>query len=268
MRYVTPLLLLLLVPQLALAQKRKKDKGPSEQEVRQALVVEAEAAFKAGDLATAETKYTEALRLWNDRADRYQRALVRVANGDSAGYCRDLATFVGNDELQKQLYRTGCTKRDSVPFASTGLAASRFPGATQAMTFTFRHEGRVFYKLYDADKAHLVSFAVETGDTAFIYCDTMPVFPGGEKAMYSYLGTNTKYPAQAMDNDRSGTVYVRFRVGADGAIGDMVVTRGAYHALDEEALRVVGSMPAWNPGQWQGRPVPALYTLPVRFTLR
>ncbi|MFN6116316.1 MAG: TonB family protein [Flavobacteriales bacterium] len=268
MRHLTPLLLLLLVPQLALAQKRKKEKGPSEQEVRQALVAEAEAAFKAGDLATAESKYTQALRLWNDRADRYQRALVRVAQGDSAGYCTDLATFGGNDELQKKLYRSGCSRRDSVPFAATGLATSRFPGATEALTYTYRHEGRTVYKLYNAQKEHMVSFFVLAGDTAFAYCDTLPSFPGGEKALYSFLGTNTKYPAQAMDNDRSGTVYVRFRVGTDGAISNIHVFQGAYHALDDEAARVVGTMPAWNPGQWQGRPVPVLYNLPVRFTLR
>jgi hypothetical protein len=144
-----------------------------------------------------------------------------VAQGDSAGYCTDLATFGGNDELQKQLYRSGCTKRDSVPFASTGLAPSRFPGATEALTYTYRHEGRTVYKLYNAQKEHLVSFFVLAGDTAFGYCDTLPSFPGGEKALYSFLGTHTKYPAQAMDNDRSGTVYVRFRVGTDGAIARM-----------------------------------------------
>lgn len=266
-----PLLLLIitgLLPALLHAQKRKKDQGPSEQEVRQALVVEAKAAFQSGDLATAEAKYTEALRLWDDRADRYQRALVRVARGDSAGWCADLSTFRGNDELQKDLYRTHCRQMDSVSFAASGLPASRFPGMANVARWTYRLEGNSVFKLYNTDIVHRVTLAVSGTDTLFSYCDTLPSYPGGETEMFRFIGANTKYPALAMDNDRSGVVYVRFKVGPDGTIQGAEVFRGAYHALDEEALRVVRSMPPWVPGRWQGKPITAFYSLPIRFTLK
>lgn len=268
MRIFLFLLLALLFPALTHAQKRKKDQGPNELEVRQALVVEAQAAFTSGDLATAETKYTKALRLWDDRADRYQRALVRVARGDSAGWCADLSTFRGNDELQKNLYRTHCRQMDSVAFAASGLPASRFPGMTNVTRWTYRLEGHEVLKLYNSENVHRVTLAVSGTDTLFSFCDTLPSYPGGETEMYRFIGANTKYPGVALDNDRSGVVYVRFKVGPDGAIQQAEVFRGAYHALDEEALRVVRSMPAWVPGRWQGKPITAFYSLPFRFTLK
>ena len=268
MRQLIPLLLLMVVPQLSLAQKRKKDQGPSEQEVRQALVEEAEAAFQSGDLATAEAKYTEAIRLWDDRADRYQRALVRVARGDSAGWCADLSTFRGNDELQKDLYRTHCRQMDSVSFAASGLPASRFPGMANVARWTYRLEGNTVFKLYNTDNVHRVTLAVGGTDTLFSFCDTLPSYPGGEDEMFRFMVANTRYPELARENERSGVVYVRFKVGPDGAIQGAEVFRGAYHALDEEALRVVRSMPPWVPGRWQGKPITAYYSLPIRFTLK
>ena len=37
--------------------------------------------------------------------------------------------------------------------------------------------------------------------------------------------------------------------------------------LDEEAIRVVKSMPAWTPGKQNGKPVYVKFTLPIRFQL-
>ncbi|MEZ4737873.1 MAG: energy transducer TonB [Flavobacteriales bacterium] len=72
----------------------------------------------------------------------------------------------------------------------------------------------------------------------------------------------------AQDASISGVVYVTFVVGKDGKIGDAKVLRGIGGGCDEEALRVVRSMPAWKPGKQRGKPVTVQYNLPIHFTLR
>ena len=37
---------------------------------------------------------------------------------------------------------------------------------------------------------------------------------------------------------------------------------------DEEAVRVVGSMPDWTPGYDDGEPVDVEFRMPIRFTLK
>lgn len=64
-----------------------------------------------------------------------------------------------------------------------------------------------------------------------------------------------------------GTVHVRFTIGTDGTITDASILKGVHEPLDAEALRVVLSMPKWNPGMADGKPVASTLTLPIRFDL-
>lgn len=104
----------------------------------------------------------------------------------------------------------------------------------------------------------------------FTIVEENPEFPGGEKALFEYLGKNTKFPAIAKDAGIQGIVYVQFVVMEDGSINpDMVeILRGVHPALDAEAIRVVKSMPKWSPGKQRGKPVRVYYKLPFRFTLK
>jgi len=45
------------------------------------------------------------------------------------------------------------------------------------------------------------------------------------------------------------------------------VERGIGYRCDEEALRVVRAMPRWHPGKVNGKPVRAMYVLPITFKL-
>lgn len=108
----------------------------------------------------------------------------------------------------------------------------------------------------------------EEDDTIFTIVEDQPQFPGGDKALYAFLGKNMKYPAMAQDANIQGTVYVTFEVDKDGQIKDVKVLRGIGGGCDEEAIRVVKSMPKWTPGKQRGKPVRVQYNLPVKFTLR
>ena len=73
--------------------------------------------------------------------------------------------------------------------------------------------------------------------------------------------------SKAIENGVQGTVYVSFVVESDGRINEAKVLRGIGSGCDEEALRVVKSMPNWTPGTQRGKPVRVRYNLPIRFHL-
>lgn len=101
----------------------------------------------------------------------------------------------------------------------------------------------------------------------FVVAETMPDFPGGYPALHVYLRRNIQYPEMARQLGISGTVYISFIVDIDGKIGQVAVLRGIGGGCDEEALRVVNSMPKWSPGKQRGKPVRVAMSIPVKFVL-
>lgn len=101
----------------------------------------------------------------------------------------------------------------------------------------------------------------------FKVVEQMPAFEGGNAALFRYLGENLKYPVMARENGVEGTVVVQFVVGEDGSINNPVVVRDIGAGCGEEALRVVRSMPKWQPGRQRGKPVKVQFNLPIRFKL-
>lgn len=102
----------------------------------------------------------------------------------------------------------------------------------------------------------------------FMVVESMPEYPGGEPALYSYLAENIKYPQMAKESGIQGRVFVTFVVERDGRVTDVRVLRGIGGGCDEEAIRVVQSMPKWTPGKQRGKSVRVQYNLPVKFTLQ
>lgn len=101
----------------------------------------------------------------------------------------------------------------------------------------------------------------------FTIVEKMPSFPGGEKALFKYLGDNIKYPAMAKDAGIQGKVFVNFVVNETGKITNVKILRGIGGGCDEEAMRVVKSMPKWNAGKQRGKAVKVSFNLPIKFTL-
>lgn len=102
----------------------------------------------------------------------------------------------------------------------------------------------------------------------FTFVEQPPTYPGGEEALARYLNKNIRYPKEASANNIMGTIFVSFVVSEKGAIRN-AKTVGAPKGggLEEEAVRVVNSMPAWKPGKQNNRPVSVQFNLPIRFVL-
>jgi protein TonB len=109
----------------------------------------------------------------------------------------------------------------------------------------------------------------EEEEEIFMVVETMPEFPGGQQEMMKYIGTNIKYPVIAQENGIQGRVICQFVVEKDGKVTDIKVVRSSGdESLDEEAVRLINSMPKWKPGKQRGKPVRVKYTVPVNFRLQ
>jgi protein TonB len=103
----------------------------------------------------------------------------------------------------------------------------------------------------------------------FDVVEEQPEFPGGMKALMKYLQENINYPRISRENNSQGRAFINFVVNSDGTIQDVEVLKSSSDIyLDKEALRVVSSMPKWNPGKQAGKAVRVRFTLPVTFKLK
>ncbi len=94
-----------------------------------------------------------------------------------------------------------------------------------------------------------------------------PEFPGGNDGLAKWLNEHLKYPPVAQRMGIEGKVVVEFFVDEDGKICDARVKESLHRLCDNEALRLVKSMPDWIPGEKNGVKNRQKYTLPVPFVL-
>lgn len=101
----------------------------------------------------------------------------------------------------------------------------------------------------------------------FEVVEQMPEYPGGQAALMEFIAQNIQYPTAAKEAGTQGRVIVQFVVERDGSITGVKVVRSVGSYLDEEALRVMNSMPKWKPGMQRGKLVRVKFTVPVMFRL-
>ena len=136
---------------------------------------------------------------------------------------------------------------------------------------------------------NIESEIIETADTIqetpvdFTNIESMPIMPGCEslvnmdnqhqkdcfgQAVMIHVGQNFEYPAEAIAQEIQGRVLVYFIVEKDGSLSSFEVLRGVHPLLDEEALRVVKSLPhATSPAYVDGVPVRMSFIAPINAVL-
>lgn len=111
--------------------------------------------------------------------------------------------------------------------------------------------------------------AATVGGEIYTVVEQNPEFPGGDDALVQWLGTHVQYPERAKEEKLEGRVFVTFVVERDGSISEVrvVAPREEMASLEEEALRVVRTMPKWKPGKVRGKRVRVQFNLPIVFRL-
>ncbi|HPF51996.1 MAG TPA: energy transducer TonB [Draconibacterium sp.] len=107
----------------------------------------------------------------------------------------------------------------------------------------------------------------EPVEDIFVTVQEMPMFPGGERALYQYISKHVNYPAIAQENGIESKVYVQFVVDENGNVINAHVSRPGDVSLDEEAVRVINSLPRFKPGRQNGKYVKVYYTAVINFQL-
>lgn len=105
-------------------------------------------------------------------------------------------------------------------------------------------------------------------DTMHYDFQIMPEFKGGVKEMTAYIKKNLRYPKKSMEAGIQGKVFVKFVVEFNGSISHVEILKGVNEEIDNEALRLIQSMPNWNPGFEDGIPTRVYYNVPLIFRLQ
>ncbi|MDH4474542.1 MAG: energy transducer TonB [Fluviicola sp.] len=106
-------------------------------------------------------------------------------------------------------------------------------------------------------------------DVVHTYVEESPEFLGGMTALKAFIDANLKIPEVAIEQGLEGKCFLQFIVSKTGNISNVKVLRGVPDCddCDQEAIRMVKSMPKWKPGKIGGKPVNSVFNLPVAFKL-
>lgn len=99
----------------------------------------------------------------------------------------------------------------------------------------------------------------------FTVVEQMPEFPDGRQpGMLAFLENNISEEIRA--TGKEDRITLSFIVERDGSLSNIEILRSkGDKQLEDEAVRIIRSMPKWIPGKQRGKTVRTKYTLPVIF---
>lgn len=98
--------------------------------------------------------------------------------------------------------------------------------------------------------------------------EEMPTYPGGMSALMAFVLKNFKYPKEVEEEGIQGRIVCTLVINEDGSVSDVKVVKPVHPLFDAESIRVMESMPKWNPGRHEGKAVKVRYTLPIAIHLQ
>lgn len=127
----------------------------------------------------------------------------------------------------------------------------------------------ILMKSYDILQTAEASKAPLEDNEIYRVPDEQASFPGGMQEMRAYIVKNIVYPENAVEEMLEGKSFIRFVVAKDGTISHLQLMRGVQDCreCDQEAIRLIKSMPKWIPAKVKGKAVNSYYTLPIVFKL-
>ena len=97
--------------------------------------------------------------------------------------------------------------------------------------------------------------------------DVDPKFPGGRAALSMFIQKHVTYPKVDKEEQKEGTVFVRFTVDEMGTIKDPKIIKGLGEAYDKEALALIEKMPRWVPGKMQDKSIATYKDLGIMYKI-
>ena len=201
------------------------------------------------------------------------RLTVRLANEATVSNAMVTATGILGDETGQRLIGASVVVKGGKERTITDKKGAFSLEVPANAILRCSYQGRESQEVLAADMTNnthlsLSSKSREMNEQVFTVVEKMPSFPGGDAELLKYIATNIKYPKESQDNGEQGRVICSFIVGRDGSVNNPEVLRGVTPLLNEEAVRVINTMPRWNPGMQRGKAVAVKYTVPITFRLK
>ena len=201
------------------------------------------------------------------------RLTVRLANEATVSNAMVTATGILVDETGQPLIGASVVVKGGKEGTITDRKGAFSLEVPANAILRCSYQGRESQEVLAADMTNnthlsLSSKSREMNEQVFTVVEKMPSFPGGDAELLKYIATNIKYPKESQDNGEQGRVICSFIVGRDGSVNNPEVLRGVTPLLNEEAVRVINTMPRWNPGMQRGKAVAVKYTVPITFRLK
>ncbi|MEM7382575.1 MAG: energy transducer TonB [Bacteroidota bacterium] len=114
----------------------------------------------------------------------------------------------------------------------------------------------------------------------FAVIENTPIFPGCEsieseaerrncfnQKIQEHIKKNFTYPKTALELGIKGRVFVHFEIDTKGFVRN-IQKRGPDRMLEDEAERIIASLPQMQPGQQRGKPAKVGYSIPINFIMQ
>lgn len=222
-----------------------------------------------------EFQADESVILQGIDARQYQLLLIKKAVGIRF---QSIANSLNHSNLKKRItmmynQKTSGRRRlrglALVPALALALAVTNLPAVasvlsrTSSVTMATNQKAEASLSTLKVTEKAASTQAFDNAATA----DRTAQYPGGEASMFKFLAENIKFPEELMKSGLSGRVVVGFSVEADGSLSNFEVIRSLSPEADAEALRVLKSMPQWEPAISNGKTVASTYAIPVSYKL-
>lgn len=103
----------------------------------------------------------------------------------------------------------------------------------------------------------------------FNFIDVTAKYKGGQSALMRYISTHIHYPEDARREGVQGRIVIKFCVNEKGYVDkhSVMVIKGIGNEMDQEVIRVIKTLPRFEPAKNHGHPVRSYFTVPVTFSL-
>ena len=185
-------------------------------------------------------------------ARSYQMLLIKKAVGSSR---YTLANSFNHSTLKKRI--TMMLKEKSSPWARAKYLCILPLAALSVMALANPTANKV------SNDLSMVKVTDLWSSGQINHSKNKPLFPGGEKAFNQFIADNLKYPPTTAE----GRVTCEVTIGTDGKVSDVRITMSADSVLNAEVIRVMKSMPAWQPAMQDGKAVQSTVSFSTLFRL-
>jgi TonB family protein len=253
-------IVLILIPYLGIGQDPKKAEG---------LVSEGMKHFKAMEYRQAIDYFTQALEIKHDGDVYYQRGMSYYHLEQYDSCCTDLQSAARRANKLAQAYLNDfCNRIDTVYMDKSCNVVDKSNHEYMEITTTGKYTEYKNIQRLNREGKLVHDFCIDRSDTIYTVVEEKAEYPGGEMALVKYLSENLRFPDYARDHGISGRIFITFIIDKSGYVTDVQLLRGIGGGCDEEAMRVVSSMPKWTPAKINGKPVEIQYTIPINYSVR